>query len=1185
MCITRVFMKSFFKVRIFAVISLILTLVGATAPCAALPTAPAGIKKLLILNSYDESELWANDMAETVATYISSVRTVGCDILNMDNAMIYNREEFDRMSDYIFKLYADNPPSYVVMVGNFAFTLRARIQQEWGDIPILLISKILNVNSVESNFASDTSEVRLKDGLPLLSLRPRYNFTTIYAPSYYVETVDLMLSMIPDMREFVFFSTNVYVSRAIADGIEQHLAVKYPNVSFRWLKASPENFEEFQNYLVNPHPQTGLLMSNWVYEKMSAREVMLPSGNDIRLMASSKTPIFSLRESYRTLGAIGGVFNDEEQMKREIESSLKKMIAGVPARDIPFYFPDTKTVKINYRLLKEYGIPEANCPEDTEFLVKPLNYWEKYKWQTIVALLLFFIILGITLAKLLEQKRSIARLNYNKLFLSNMPLPFTQARVIYDKMGKVMNISYTTQNHAFEELIEKNAIPGNEYLLFPAEFIAAKTEELLNTRKNVEFSYYFKHTDSYYYFTLALVSVKIAAGSDTISVIDIFARDVTLTSRSRVKLQTYAAKLDLTLRVANIIPWRWNIMDGTIIFDDRGLFDPKFRSKFRPGDEEERVVRFSDFLRRVYPEDIHLVEEGRANFLAGVKSQVQQIRIYRQMGDPTVDWVEINAAVTSSNEGSEIMVSGSLHVITEKKRQDEEMALALERAKEADRMKSTFLANMSHEIRTPLNAIVGFSNLLVDIDDQNERREFADIINLNNDLLLALVGDVLDLAKIEANTLDLHYSVTDINEILLKVQQSVSLRLEKGVELNVKIGQEHCIAEVEPIRLSQVIMNLTTNASKFTSEGSITVGYEIHGEKTLYFYVKDTGIGIDPEKKDTVFDRFVKLNAFKQGTGLGLSICRRLVEMMGGQIGVESEGIGHGSCFWFTLPYKPAVDGPEGVDGFEEIEGVGAPSVPAADVAPATPPAAASADAGLRAEGAAGAAPSVSAASAAGAAPSAPAADASVGAATAVPAADASAGAVDASVGAVAASAADVSAGSVDVSVGAAPSAPAASAAGSVAASAADVSAGAVDAAPSVSAASVVGERPLVLVAEDDDSNYKLASYLLGPYFRLMRAVNGLDAVEKFSEIRPSLIVMDINMPVMDGYEAVARIRQIDKHVPIIALTAYAYSSDRDRIMRSGFNEYVTKPVSLTALLDAINKVNSRRGGVKLTVK
>ena len=229
---------------------------------------------------------------------------------------------------------------------------------------------------------------------------------------------------------------------------------------------------------------------------------------------------------------------------------------------------------------------------------------------------------------------------------------------------------------------------------------------------------------------------------------------------------------------------------------------------------------------------------------------------------------------------------------------------AVEKAEQANQLKSAFLANMSHEIRTPLNAIVGFSNMLPHTEDPVEMREYADIIETNTDLLLQLINDILDLSKIEAGTFDFYPSSIDVNQTLEEIEQSMRLRLKNSdVTLAFTERLPGCLFYIDKNRLIQLLANFVNNAIKFTQTGTICMGYRMTDTDTIYFYVSDTGCGMSNEQCEHVFERFVKYNPFIQGTGLGLSICRTIVERLGGNIGVDSEEC-KGSTFWFTLPYR-----------------------------------------------------------------------------------------------------------------------------------------------------------------------------------------------------------------------------------------------------------------------------------------
>lgn len=233
----------------------------------------------------------------------------------------------------------------------------------------------------------------------------------------------------------------------------------------------------------------------------------------------------------------------------------------------------------------------------------------------------------------------------------------------------------------------------------------------------------------------------------------------------------------------------------------------------------------------------------------------------------------------------------------------EHLRIAKEKAEEADRMKTSFLANISHEIRTPLNAIVGFSQLLGDASAE-EREEFIKIISNNSELLLSLVNDVLDLSRLEANAFSLVMVESNIQDCCSNALDSVRHRVAEGVELTFTCPDEALCLNIDPFRLQQLLVNLLTNAAKFTDAGEINLDFRVDKEKKqVVFSVTDTGIGIPQDKHDCIFNRFEKVDEFKQGTGLGLSICRVIADRFGGTIQVDSSYTG-GARFVFVMPYE-----------------------------------------------------------------------------------------------------------------------------------------------------------------------------------------------------------------------------------------------------------------------------------------
>ncbi|KOH46033.1 PAS domain S-box protein [Sunxiuqinia dokdonensis] len=258
---------------------------------------------------------------------------------------------------------------------------------------------------------------------------------------------------------------------------------------------------------------------------------------------------------------------------------------------------------------------------------------------------------------------------------------------------------------------------------------------------------------------------------------------------------------------------------------------------------------------------------------------------------------------------------GAKEDITEKKRITADLQQAKEKAEESDRLKTSFLANMSHEIRTPMNAILGFTNLLVDDDtlDRESKKEFSSILKQSGENLMQIINDILDISKLETGQLTMYPREVEINRLLqdlhLMFQQRLIENEKSHIQLRIVSPNSNIQIRTDQVRFSQIFMNLLSNAVKFTNAGEICFGIAELTDEQISFFVSDTGIGIKPEKQESIFDRFRQAEeSFSRnygGTGLGLSISKKIVELMGGNIQVQSE-VGKGTTFSFRLPFNRA---------------------------------------------------------------------------------------------------------------------------------------------------------------------------------------------------------------------------------------------------------------------------------------
>ena len=359
------------------------------------------------------------------------------------------------------------------------------------------------------------------------------------------------------------------------------------------------------------------------------------------------------------------------------------------------------------------------------------------------------------------------------------------------------------------------------------------------------------------------------------------------------KIQEFESFFDLVGDYAKV---------GYAHFDALSRDGYALRSWYRNVGEEEGtpLPEIIGIHSHFHPEDRAAMIDFLDKVIKGESSKLSRdVRIRRADGNYT--WTRVNVLVRNYQPQDNIIEMLCINFdITELKETERMLIGAKEKAEEADRLKSAFLANMSHEIRTPLNAIVGFSSLLEEAEDAEEKHLYATIIEENNKLLLQLISDILDLSKIEAGTFDIIPEQVDAQQLCNELLQSMQVRATEQVEILLAPELPELTFTSDKNRLYQVLLNFVTNALKFTSEGSIVIDYRINGNE-VRFSVQDTGMGIEPEKQEAIFTRFVKLNNFIAGTGLGLPICQSIVTQLGGKIGVESEP-GKGSCFWFTHP-------------------------------------------------------------------------------------------------------------------------------------------------------------------------------------------------------------------------------------------------------------------------------------------
>ena len=541
-----------------------------------------------------------------------------------------------------------------------------------------------------------------------------------------------------------------------------------------------------------------------------------------------------------------------------------------------------------------------------------------------------------------------------------------------------------------------------------------------------------RYDDTWQYCNITGVPFEFGESGDVIRYTG-FRQNISKLHQLNEELKERNYKMELTFKTVGMSYWDYDVKTRQY----RSFNDPV--NDFNP----EKAIMPEDYLKAAHPEDTERVRENIVGMSAG---QYKEFSLqYRSRTKWDQDWQTLIVTGLPSErdkKGNVIRYTGIAFNNTKWEKMAQELKEMKDKAELSDRLKSAFLANMSHEIRTPLNAIVGFSELLVDSDDPDEKKEYWHIIESNNDLLLRLINDILDLSKIESGIIDRkreRFNLTQLcNELYVMMRSKIP---NADVELVQDNPCPECWIFLDSNRLKQVWMNFLTNAVKYTRSGYIRMGYSVEKDG-IRFYVEDTGTGIPKELQDRVFGRFQKLNEFVQGTGLGLAISRAIVEAAGGEIGFTSEQ-GIGSTFWAWVPCEIFQHGD-----------VGCPETTLPNRRPVF---------------------------------------------------------------------------------------------------------------------SEDSDRKLrILVAEDNDSNFLLVRSILKDY-DLLRVTNGVEAVEEIRNGKFDFVLMDLKMPVMDGLVATRKIREFNSDIPIVALTANAFDTDRASAMDAGCNAFLPKPVKRKQLFELLS--------------
>ncbi len=1133
---------------------------------------------ILVLNSINFNEMETYKLFEYVSNEFSTEKievisenlSLKLDVRGEALAIpaLHDTLEIIGKRGYLHEKYSRlKKPKVLLFIGDPGWLLcKPLFDDIWKDIPTIICM-------ARDKMLPDIVDMVNKDDAYLeTKLRPTeevikdYNAVALKQPLCFKETIGLMSGLIPEMKQLFFISDQRYISAYSRIRIKNVVKESFPYLELKELTSPYLSTEALLDSLSRLDRSAGIIYFSWFVPVHGQLDAYLKDNIQSLVHASVKSPIFIITDiDSDKCHFAGGHYVHMKEQAESCNRLVYRILRGEQPRNIQTAQGGRPYTQLSYAQLCNAGISERLYPSDAVLVQAPLTLWERHKWHiviwglmlAVIAVLLFMQRRVIYMRQRLRNQKMRMLQEYQEL-VNGMPVIYGRYHFMRNPSGEYVDYEILNVNIAFGELFRipcseavgkrfselAKTYPGilqlDPALLFSTDTHAVTNEDgtvsyldktlckvhidglddvfdiygidntqlhnvwnkteydkdilkgvfdnlpfsivLRDMKKDLRTIYWNKMTEELFgpvlefqengpapfnrtdarlerFNEMDWTVVRTGKGISDISRFDMEENevryysvkkwivpqnqwlistiwDVTEEQRTQQLMMELTERLQTVMRAAKMAVWEYDMKKRTIICDN------KYATNTALNLPEQMSLSLEEFRYFLHPDDLQPLTEA---YLAFKERRSDSLDVeFRLTDKKTTDWVRVYGTLlkTDSQEAPCMMVGAAININVRKK-MEENLHQAKEEAETSNRLKSAFLANMSHEIRTPLNAIVGFSNVLAQTDNIAEKQEYVNIIENNNRLLLQLINDILDLSKIEANTLDFVYADVDVNALFEELEQSSRLRMNNSeVDIVFVERMPELILHTDRNRLLQVMNNLMTNAMKFTHRGHIHFGYRMQGREKLHFFLSDTGEGIPKEQQSRVFERFVKLDSFKQGTGLGLSICRSIIEKLGGKFGVDSE-VGKGSTFWFEIPYvlpKSAKTNDSVVVPLNDAAHVGS------------------------------------------------------------------------------------------------------------------------------------GEKPTILVAEDNPSNYRLFEAVLQKDYALLHAWNGEEAVQLFNKCHPHLILMDIKMPRMDGYEATHKIREYSLSVPIMAITAYAFGSDETKIMNSGFNGYIPKPIQPDLLKGIIQK-------------
>ena len=855
---------------------------------------PPEIRRVLFVCSYHSEQIWGRKVLNGVKKQLDRAGyNVDLRVIYLDSKRLTNTEVRNSL-------------------------LEVQLREVKGKLDLIIVS------DEEANNALFSLDIPLVKETPIvfcgvMRYSKKLDFdqvTGVICDIDYEKVFLLGRKLFPEARKVYVFSDQSGAGQAHEALARQQLAKYKDRFPVVFAGDSILDVNSFLKELQEVYPLSFVILTTWQQGKQG---VYLDPDIYYSMYAHEcPVPILTVMDNGLGKGIFGGIVTFADQMGTKAGKIGVRILNGEQAKAIPIDTVHPIPV-FDENQLKRWRVERKNLPVKSLIVNERDAFWRTYGNYILIAgitfILLLLLVLFLVLSHLRYRKmlhrsiflekaaqRMAEMLKKKTEILSNTLSSMSEGILVVDKELRVIELNHASVvglgcegdviGKPLKEVCEINRNRGGEGI---EDFV----QKVMRERKRRD---------------LALNTVLISCGAPVQQVTGsvspllnesgevngavIMLRDVT----REWQQQTF---LRISINALRAYSWCYDVNNNIMTV---GESFPKDETLSRD------LSTIEKYMSHIHPDD-------RGELLAcleGItKDELKEfVVIFRvdYLCPGEYRWLEnrgIVETVEMSNGRKAKYVYGMGIDINRYKVVEEKMAIAMRKAEESDRLKSAFVANISHEIRTPLNSIVGFANLMVEEGlPEEERKLSSDMITSNSRALLGLLDDVLDLSRLEAGMDKVFLCVCDLHFLVHSMLDIGRLNMAQGVELVNEGPREKLLVMTDEVKLTKVFMNLIGNAKKFTTQGHIVIGAKITSDGVwVECWVKDTGIGISPENLEHIFDRFYKVNEFKQGTGLGLSICEAIIELLGGQIWVEST-LGKGTTFYFRIPYrKPKEEG------------------------------------------------------------------------------------------------------------------------------------------------------------------------------------------------------------------------------------------------------------------------------------